>query len=309
MSSPMRKPLTTSESGIKRKPRPENALLDKAHIKARAEGGEYKPHNLRLLDHVEHMKEHGILRIRTEPIQQLYDLIEDREKMMQLIFGISNQKLAVERMHGSDVTIALFQRQVEALEPELKSRTKAIEQWVKKAKAGDPFIQAALAVSNLKELTVAYWITFFEPAAADHPSSYWQYIGMGGPSKERYTDGEKSGGCKKLRTALWRMADSMMKNRKCPYRKVYDDTKARLEKSEQITWTRTTKGWKQMAWKDVSDGHRHGAALRAIIKHVTADGWFVQRTLLGLSTNDLYVKEHLGHASALIDPKARGWKF
>jgi hypothetical protein len=87
--------------------------------------------------------------------------------------------------------------------------------------------------------------------------------------------------------------------------------KRRLEHSELTVDSYNTKGVliKDVMWKDAKPSHRHGAALRAVAKHFLADYWFVGRTLLGLPTNDLYVKEHLGHQSAIIDPKTRGWKY
>jgi len=66
----------------------------------------------------------------------------------------------------------------------------------------------------------------------------------------------------------------------------------------------------ECAWKDTKACHRQGAALRAIMKHILADYWYVGRTLMGLPTNPTYAEAILGKAGhKTIDPKTRGWKF
>jgi hypothetical protein len=93
------------------------------------------------------------------------------------------------------------------------------------------------------------------------------------------------------------------------YREVYDRTKLRLSVSEKVVKTRNTQGHLvESAWKDTKPSHRHGAALRAVMKHILADYWLVGRTLLNLSTVPLYAEAMLGHTH-IIDPEARGWKF
>lgn len=146
--------------------------------------------------------------------------------------------------------------------------------------------------------------------AASTPSSLWKYVGLHAPSYDRYVDGETSGGNKTLRTVLWNTANVMVKmGDNCAYREVYDRTKQRLALSEKITKSRNTQGRLiECAWKDTKPSHRHGAALRAIMKHVLADYWMVGRTLYGMSTRPLYVQEVLGHTH-IISPRERGWKY
>jgi hypothetical protein len=61
-------------------------------------------------------------------------------------------------------------------------------------------------------------------------------------------------------------------------------------------------------WKDTKPCHRHGAAIRKLIKHLLADFWFVWRNLEGLPTRPLYVEEYLGH-TGIIRPEERGWRY
>jgi len=156
---------------------------------------------------------------------------------------------------------------------------------------------------------MASCLVYIDLNKARHASSLWKYVGLHTPSYERYTKGEAGGGNKTLRTILYTMADSQVKGRG-PYRVVYDQTKKRLEQSEKITKSRNTQGRLiECAWKDTKPSHRHGAALRAIIKHFLADYWYVGRTLSGLPREPLYAESILGKGHKTIDPKVRGWRF
>lgn len=118
------------------------------------------------------------------------------------------------------------------------------------------------------------------------------------------------GGNQTLRTILYTASESWMKNRKSAYRLIYDQTKARLEISEKITLSRKTgrQGLHENAWKDAPKGHRHGAALRAMMKVFLFDYWFSWRTLEGLPTRLPYAIEKLGH-TGFSHPRERGWEI
>ena len=61
-------------------------------------------------------------------------------------------------------------------------------------------------------------------------------------------------------------------------------------------------------WSQTKPCHRHGAAIRKMIKHFLADFWFVWRTTEGLTTPNLYVEEKMGHAN-IVKPEERGWIY
>jgi len=144
---------------------------------------------------------------------------------------------------------------------------------------------------------------------ARHASCFWAYAGLDKPSYDRYTKGMTSGGNKSLRTALFTMADSMMKT-KGAYRKVYDDYKNRLSNSDKMTKSRNTQGRLiDCAWKDTKPGHRHGAALRIIMKHFLADLWRMGRTYYGFPVDVLYPEAFLGENHRTIMPEERGWQL
>jgi hypothetical protein len=65
----------------------------------------------------------------------------------------------------------------------------------------------------------------------------------------------------------------------------------------------------EMKWKDTKPSHRHGAALRAIMKHFLADYWMVGRTIAGLETSALYPEAMLGGTHRTIMPEERGWVY
>jgi hypothetical protein len=186
----------------------------------------------------------------------------------------------------------------------------------------NPLAKACLTVKGIGPVTVAYCLVYIEldgifpeghvrvgQEKARHASCLWKYAGLHCASHERYEKGKTSGGNKTLRTVLYTMADSQMKT-KGSYREVYDNMKSRLEKSERKTMSRNTQGkLVEVAWKDTKPSHRHGAALRAVMKHFLADYWFVGRTLLGLETSPLYPEAVLGGNHRTIMPEERGWVY
>lgn len=286
-------------------------LSDTDRILPKASGGQYVDGNVVLKDPVDHMERHGNLRLRPEHLEELKSIIDDRQQVMGLYLRANNQMLAYERRtdHLNETTLAFLKAEIERLEVETGARDKLLTKWVTLHKRDDALISSALAVSGVGPVTIAYLTAYVDLEKARHASSLWAYVGYDKPSWNRYEKGVKGGGNKTLRTVLYNTECAMMKGTG-PYREVYDRVKTRLALSEKIVKSRNTQGHLvEVAWKDAKPSHRHGAALRFVGKTFLADYWFVGRTLLGLPTDDLYVKEHLGHASAIIDPKARGWTF
>ena len=285
------------------------SLVDVDRITERFRGGIYTLENSRVVTPRAHMERHGILREREEWMEELKSIMDDRNQTMKLVMKINNQLLAYERNtdHAREST-ALFLR--ETLEP-LDKRLRKIDSEVKKVikASNDPLVNAAMGVTGVGPVTVAGLQVYVDLEQARSASAMWAYIGIDKPSHVRYTKGKAGGGNKTLRTMVWNMANSMVKNRKCPYRAVYDQTKERLAASEKTVKTRNTQGELiECAWKDAKPSHRHGAALRAVMKHFLADYWYVGRDLAGLDTRPLYVQEKLGH-TGIVQPQERGWEW
>jgi hypothetical protein len=78
-----------------------------------------------------------------------------------------------------------------------------------------------------------------------------------------------------------------------PYRKYYDDYKARLEAETSVNG-RTGK-----PWSEESKGHRDKAARRYMIKMFLGDLYEAWRTLEGLPVRRPYGEEYLGHEHAV----------
>lgn len=296
-------------TGVPIDPHSAPELIDTDRLTERFKGGEYTDGNVRIVMPRAHMERHGILRYRPEWMDQLKSVMDSRGQTMKILLKINNQLLAYRRMtdEPNPDDIAFL---TETMAPIQKRLDKIDRQAAKHMRdSGHPLVKAALGVSGVGPITVAGMMVYVDLEKAASASALWKYTGLHAASHERYIKGEAGGGNKTLRTILWNMANSMIKHRACPYREVYDRTKARLEVSEKIVKSRNNQGKAvEVAWKDTMKSHRHGAALRAVMKHFLADYWFVGREIAGLDTRPLYVAEILGH-QGIIRPAERGWKW
>ncbi len=295
-------------------PLPEDpTLFDTDRKIPKAQGGIYLVKNSRAVDPIAHQKRHGTYRVRKAELETLKTLVDDRGQLMKLKNKINNQLLAYERKtdHPNPKTVAFLKAQLSPVSAELRNKEKEIKKTLKAM--NDPLANAALSVTSIGPMTAAYCLVYIDIAKARHASSLWAYAGLDKPSHSRYKKGAAGGGNKTLRTVLYTMAESQMKNKNAPYRLVYDRVKRRLETSDKMVWTRNTQGkLVECAWKsaDTKPSHRHGAALRAVMKHFLADYWFVGRTLMGLDTNPTYAEAILGKdGHRTIMPQERGWKY
>lgn len=299
------------------------SLIDTHRKIPRMKGGKYTKENYGIILPIEHLKEHDNYKERPEFLAELDSIIDAYSQCMKLRIKINNQFKAVERQ-----TDQLQKEDIESLKNMLTTseemedrKRKELHLWFKKSKEypenTQRIIKALLSVVALGEVTAGYILSDINPKGsekhpADHPSCFWAYAGFHKASHERKQKNElKKDGSQRLRTALYVFGTCIEKNRKSPYRLIYDNRKKKTQHSEILTHTRITgkKGIHEMMWKDVSDGHRRGDAIRVALKHFLADLWFVWRTIESLPITDLYVKEHLGHQSAILNPKERGWDF
>ena len=284
------------------------ALMDTDRINPKMNGGIYEDENTRILDPVEHMKRHGNYRERQAELHELKTMVDGREQLLKTVNGINNRMLAMKR--GTDeldkVTVELLNEQLNIAISHMGKADRRIDKYVKKME--NPMAQAALKIKGLGAMTIAYMLVYVDVHKARYASSVWAYCGYDKASRDRYKKGVEGGGSKKMRAALYRMADSMIKTR-AVYRDVYDNEKAKLEASEKMVISRNTQGKEvNVMWKETKPCHRHGAAIRKMIKHFLADWWYVYRTLEGLTTEPLYVQEKMGH-TGIIQPKERGWEY
>ena len=287
---------------------PNLSLVDTDRILPKAEGGVYTDKNTRIVNPVAHMKRHDNYRLREKQLNEIKTTMDGREQVRKLTNSANNRILAWKR--GTDdldeETLAFLEEQGEST----KKRLSKIDRKVKKMieKCDIPIAHSALDVDGVGAITVAYMLIYIDIEKANYCSSLWSYCGLHKASHNRYTKGESGGGNKTLRTVLYSMASSQIRTRGA-YRDVYDREKAKLEVSEKMTKSRNTQGKLiECMWKDTKKCHRHGAAIRQIMKHFLADWWHAHRELEGLETPDSYAVEKLGHKT-WIDPKERGWKY
>lgn len=285
------------------------------------DGGFYIKENVEVLHPRCHMKRHGILKMRVEEYEALKALNDDRHQWLKIKLKFENQLRAFKKRQTDFLlpdSVKDLEAQLDQVKVPLAEREDALKKMVTKLAKNEPLMKAVLGLKlGCGPVTLASMVIYIDLSVAKHPSSLWKYVGLDKPGHERYTDGEASGGNKTLRTALYVLAGQFMKDgaRKVnPYEVLYRQARERSANSMKMTKEyRREKGAEKgnmvsVAWKDASDGHQHGDAIRRTIKAFLADYWYVGRTILGLPTSALYVQDVLAHGG-ILDPESRGWKW
>jgi hypothetical protein len=286
----------------------ETNLFDTDRINPKANGGIYTVENTRVVTPVAHMKRHFIYKERTLELTQLKVLIDGREQIRKLMNSLNNRLLAAKRQTDQmdAITKIWIEQQVKETASQLSKQDRRIDNFIKKLNL--PIVNSMMEIKGLGTITIAYLLVYIDIKKAEHASALWSYVGLDKPSHERYTKGESGGGNKTLRTVLYTWADYQIKGRTI-YRDVYDNEKLKLENSLKVVKSRNTQGKLiECLWSQTKPCHRHGAAIRKMIKHFLADLWFVWRTTERLPTTPLYVEAVLGH-TGIIRPEERGWKI
>jgi hypothetical protein len=285
----------------------ETKLFDTHRPVAKKDGGIYDDENTTVVLPLPHQEEHETRRIRPPKLAAMKTKIDGREQISKICCSYTNRLDAdrrrvdklepetIEWLKDSGKTVGAKLRQVD------KELTKMLKDY------DHPLIEPALNVRGIGPVSIAYWLVYVEIHKAKHASSIWKYAGVHVPAIERYEKGKAGGGNKRLRTMFYTTALSQMQGRG-PYRHFYDNVKGRLEISEKLVQSRNTQGFlKEMMWKDTKPCHRHGAALRAIMKHLFNDFWYVDRELAGLETSMGYAEAQLGKGHGTINPTENGW--
>ncbi len=284
------------------------SLMDTDRKQPKAKGGTYTDENTRIVDPTAHMIRHGNYKEREKEMETLKSLMDAREQLRKLNNSSNNRLLAMKRKtdHIDEKTETWLLEQSK----ETKSQLGKLDRRIKKhlLSMTIPVIKPAMAIKGLGAITIAYMLVYIDIEKARYASSLWAYVGLDKPSYKRYEKNVAGGGNKTLRTALYAMAESFIKTKNV-YREVYDNEKLKLVASEKITMSRNTQGKLiECKWNETKPSHRHGAAIRKMIKHFLADFWKVWRTLEGLDTPMLYPEAKLGH-TGIVQPEERGWKY
>jgi len=285
------------------------SLIDTDRIIPKYQGGTYyKDENVRIVDPVAHMKRHGNYKEREEDMHELKKLVDARAQLTKQANSANNRLLAMKRQTDDldKETVDFLKNELEEINKQTGKIGRRIEKHLKEMK--HPMYEKAKEIKGVGAVTIAYLLVYIDIEKARYASSLWSYVGFDKPSYERYEKGVAGGGNKTLRTLLYTTADSFIKQRNI-YRDVYDREKQKLENSQLKTWSRNTQGkMVYCMWKETMKSHRHGAAIRKMLKHFLADWWYVQRKVSGLPTPELYVKDKMGH-TGIIKPQDRGWRI
>lgn len=294
-------------------------LTDTHRAVSKAEGGTYRDQEIPVMLPTEHRDLHGNKPWLDDPeLIELRAIMEDYRTCVKLRVKINNHKLAIER--GMDELTPEIDELFAVLVDEIAEREKLFkkraEKQLKEVKM--PIIPILLNLKGVGPIITAELVTLIDITKARYPSSLWKHVGYHVAYDQRYIPGEKGGGHKHLRSVMYNLGVSFLRAGNEAYREVYDRRKAKTENShKEVMHVQRLKGEngknvvtkKLTAWKDVNPGRRHNDGLRVMNKNFLADLWFVWRELEGLPTADLYVKEHLGHESAIINPRERGWEY
>lgn len=284
-----------------------HSLTDTDRVTPKQYGGTYdSDENVRIVRPVAHMVRHGNLREREAEMHELKKLIDGRRQLIKQMNSANNRLLAMKRQTDDldEDTVSFLKEEVKSVKSQIKKTDVRVVKQLKRT--GHPMYEQASNIKGIGTMTIAYMLVYIEISKAQYASSLWSYVGFDKPNYERYEKGVAGGGNKTLRTMLYTTAESFIKSRNV-YRDVYDREKAKLENSEKKTWTRNTKGkWEYVMWKETKKSHRHGAAIRKMLKHFLADWWYVHRKVEGLETPELYVVDKMGH-KGIIKPQERGW--
>lgn len=128
----------------------------------------------------------------------------------------------------------------------------------------------------------------------DYPSSLRRHCGFDPDgAKGRHKDMCYS---PSLKTFVWKIGDSFIKQRTKPYRDIYDSEKERLRKLhpepiDNPRFLETGKGFK----KKYTDMHVHRMAFRKMCQIFLVHYWLVSRKIKGLPLSKPYVHDRLGH--------------
>ena len=286
----------------------DTSLHDTHRLIPKKDGGDYVKGNVIVTTPIVHMATHKTLREREADLEELKSLVDYRNQVMKTVVGIRNRMLAVKRRtdYMDQFLVDFLKESLTPYEDKLKEKDKKIKSHLDSMDL--PIISILKNIDGVGPITIANLINYIDISKAQYASSLWAYVGYDKPSYERYTKNVASGGNKTLRTALFNTASSFLRGQTV-YSEIYNNAKAKYKASEKMTKSRNTQGKLiECKWKETKDCHKHGAAMRKMMKHFLADLWYVWRTVEGFDVPPLYVESKLGH-KGIIKPQERGWVF
>jgi len=222
------------------------------------------------------------------------------------------QELVEERAFRGD-DVELFAEVSDASRKQEATIQKMLKKVLKRFPVYTEYLQGLKGVG---EIGAGWIIAEFDIEKATTVSKMWQFAGLNpgmvkGKKRvedaagnvsfvesgemvrgDRLTPGHVAPFNQKLRTALVGvLADGFIKQQNYYCMTFYYPYKKRLELEESEVWH----VGKQVAWRDVSRGHRDRAAKRYMMKMFLKDLYVAWRELEGLPVRAPYQEEYLGH--------------
>lgn len=156
---------------------------------------------------------------------------------------------------------------LDATSADLEAAEHRAELALKRAWRKHPLAAWAKTIPGVGEKSMARLIALTgDPADRPNPAKLWAYCGHGNPNLKRRTGMSQADlfqlGNPLAKKTVWLIANNLMKDRRSPYRPVYDA--AREQYATREDWT---------------DAHRHMAALRRTGKAFLKDLWREARRL------------------------------
>lgn len=106
-------------------------------------------------------------------------------------------------------------------------------------------------------------------------SQLWSYCGYGDASVQRLKRGQKANWSSTLKMRAHLIAESCIKQSASPYRKVYDEARAKYADAKHADECKRCgpSGKPAQPGSDLSDGHKHARGLRLVAKAFLRDLW------------------------------------
>lgn len=222
------------------------------------------------------------------PLLTIYaDLVDDLEKSRIATENRCRSLTQIKGMDGSPEQTRLLAIASGLAESERKA-TNELRRAVKAHPLG-PWIGAQLGVGEKQAGRLlgllgnpAYRVDPETGEATERMvSQLWSYCGYGDASRQRLRRGEKANWNAELKMRTHLIAESCMKQMGSPYRKVYDDARAKYAEATHPEDCKRCgpSGKPALAGSPLSDGHKHARALRAVSKAFLRDLWVASRDL------------------------------
>lgn len=208
----------------------------------------------------------------------LAELVDDLERTR---IANDNRIGALERNFGSALP------HLYVISENLKSVEHQAGLELRRAWRKHPLAPWAKGVSGLGERSIARLIAVIgDPAERPNPAKLWAYYGHGDPFRSRIRKGASkeellARGNPEAKKRVWLIANQFVRNKKSPYRFVYDAARERYaDRVHESSCARCgPSGSPALAGTPWSLGHQHAAALRFVGKRFLLDLWKESRRL------------------------------